>query len=141
MAYPVYQLIHSFLDQAGTSDMLRLFKVLASKCTVDFHPREVSVMADDLAVLLEESTERYRVRQTYFNLLTDREVDVLLLLSAGYSYRHGAQALGISKRTLRQHLENIKRKLAIKPYPGESHVTTRQVIAHVFSLNVMQRIG
>jgi predicted ArsR family transcriptional regulator len=35
-----------------------------------------------------------------------------------------APALGISKRTLRQHLENIKRKLAIQPHPGESHVTT-----------------
>lgn len=141
MAYPVSQLIQSFLDQAGAADMLTLFKVLASKCPVNFHPRDISAMADDLADLLAESSERERVRQAYFNLLTDREIDVLALLAAGHSYQFSAKALGISKRTLRQHLENIKRKLAIQPHHGESHVTTRQVIAHVFSLDTMQRIG
>jgi hypothetical protein len=42
-------------------------------------------------------------------------------------------ALGISKRTLRQHLENIKRKLASSPIPANPYDYPASYCACVFA--------
>ncbi|MER6915071.1 LuxR C-terminal-related transcriptional regulator [Streptomyces sp. NPDC000594] len=47
-------------------------------------------------------------------LLTDREMEVLLLLPEGETDRLLARRLGISERTLRAHVTNIKRKLGYR---------------------------
>jgi len=47
------------------------------------------------------------------NPLTDRESEVLILISKGYSYDEIASAFGISTNTVRTHIRNIYRKLSV----------------------------
>jgi DNA-binding NarL/FixJ family response regulator len=49
-----------------------------------------------------------------FRLLTEREVEVLLLLPEGETDRILARRLGIAERTVRAHVTNIKRKLGFR---------------------------
>lgn len=46
--------------------------------------------------------------------LTQRELDVLPLIAAGYSNRAAAEALGLSEHTVRAHLRSITRKLEVQ---------------------------
>jgi LuxR family maltose regulon positive regulatory protein len=46
-------------------------------------------------------------------MLTEREADVLYLLSRGGRYATIAQQLGISVHTVRTHLQNAYRKLSV----------------------------
>ncbi len=47
-------------------------------------------------------------------MLTDRESDVLLLLSEGYTYAEIAPRLGISSHTVATHVKNCYRKLGAR---------------------------
>jgi len=141
MAYPVSQLLQTYLEQADSSDMLSLFNHLATISSVDFTAREKASMAADLKAMLADAAAREQVRQSYLNRLTDREVEIMLLMAAGHSYQASARQLGITTRTLRQHLDNIKHKLGVRPAPGEVRASTRQLVALVFALDTMQGIG
>jgi DNA-binding CsgD family transcriptional regulator len=141
MAYPVSQLLQTYLEQADSSDMLSLLNQLATISSVDFTAHEKASMAADLKAMLSEAAAREQVRQSYLNRLTDREVEIMLLMAAGHSYQASAQQLGISTRTLRQHLDNIKHKLGVRAAPGEQRSSTRQLVALVFALDTMQGIG
>ncbi len=46
--------------------------------------------------------------------LTDRECEVLGLISKGYSYNEVGDSLNLSTNTVRAHIRNIYRKLAVK---------------------------
>ncbi len=46
--------------------------------------------------------------------LTDRECEVLNLIAKGYSYNEIGTSLGLSTNTIRAHIRNIYRKLAVK---------------------------
>ena len=46
--------------------------------------------------------------------LTDRESEVLAYISRGYSYQEIAETLKLSTNTIRAHIRNIYRKLAVK---------------------------
>jgi DNA-binding NarL/FixJ family response regulator len=46
------------------------------------------------------------------NLLTPRETDILRGIAKGYTYAELAEALGISRQTVPNHIKNIYRKLA-----------------------------
>ncbi|WP_411828201.1 response regulator [Luteolibacter sp. AS25] len=50
--------------------------------------------------------------------LSDREVEVLELLSTGISIKEIAASLGVSRRTAAFHLENIYRKLEVQSQSG-----------------------
>ncbi|MFE1286410.1 response regulator transcription factor [Streptomyces sp. NPDC058751] len=60
---------------------------------------------------METATERHLLD---FSVLTDREVEVLLLLASGEQNRRLARHLGIAERTVRAHTANIVRKLRLK---------------------------
>ncbi len=47
-------------------------------------------------------------------ILTTRESEVLTLISKGYSYNEIADSLGLSTNTIRAHIRNIYRKLAVR---------------------------
>ncbi|QLE72820.1 response regulator transcription factor [Streptomyces rectiverticillatus] len=49
-----------------------------------------------------------------FTTLTDREVEVLLLLASGEQNKRLARRLGIAERTVRAHTANIVRKLDLR---------------------------
>ena len=46
--------------------------------------------------------------------LTRREDEVLKLIAKGYSYNEIAESLMLSPNTVRSHIRNIYRKLAVK---------------------------
>ncbi|MDQ6952835.1 MAG: response regulator transcription factor [Mariprofundaceae bacterium] len=46
--------------------------------------------------------------------LTDRENEVLVYISRGYSYQEIGETLKLSTNTIRAHIRNIYRKLAVK---------------------------
>jgi len=45
--------------------------------------------------------------------LTDRELEVLRLLSGGKTYKQVARALDLSQSTVRNHLHNVYHKLKV----------------------------
>lgn len=61
----------------------------------------------------EESAEASRNGGLHRNL-TDRECEVLSFISKGYSYNEVGQSLKLSTNTVRAHIRNIYRKLAVK---------------------------
>lgn len=48
------------------------------------------------------------------NALTDRELEILILLREGHSYKEIGESLNLSQRTIRFHLTNIFQKLDAK---------------------------
>jgi len=61
----------------------------------------------------QESVEASR-NTTADRSLTDRECEVLGLISKGYSYNEVGESLKLSTNTIRAHIRNIYRKLAVK---------------------------
>jgi DNA-binding NarL/FixJ family response regulator len=59
-----------------------------------------------------------RSQQTSGNPLTDREMEVVYLLSAGYSSDHAAWLMGITQHTLERHRRQIFVKLDVR---GQAH--------------------
>ncbi|MEN6394061.1 MAG: helix-turn-helix transcriptional regulator [Anaerolineaceae bacterium] len=49
-----------------------------------------------------------------FDLLTERELEILEILSQGKSNREIADSLGISENTVEQHLKHIYEKLQVQ---------------------------
>ena len=45
--------------------------------------------------------------------LTEREIEVILALAAGETWKLTAHGLGISPRTVRFHVENLRRKMGV----------------------------
>jgi len=45
--------------------------------------------------------------------LTPREIDILRLISRGYTYARAAERLGISAHTVASHIQKIYRKLGV----------------------------
>lgn len=54
--------------------------------------------------------------QQQFELLTERELEVILLVVQGFFNSAIAEKLFISRHTVEQHRKNINRKLAIKSF-------------------------
>jgi len=54
--------------------------------------------------------------------LTDRELDVLRLISSGLGNKEIAENLGISVRTVRYHTENVYQKLGVRTRTQAMHV-------------------
>jgi DNA-binding CsgD family transcriptional regulator len=45
--------------------------------------------------------------------LTPREIDILRLISRGYTYARAAERLGLSAHTVASHIKKIYRKLGV----------------------------
>ena len=46
--------------------------------------------------------------------MTEREREILLVLSRGYTYAEAARLLGIAPSTVQSHVKNIYSKLAVR---------------------------
>ncbi|MFC1542640.1 LuxR C-terminal-related transcriptional regulator [Pseudomonadota bacterium] len=58
--------------------------------------------------------QKARMQASAVDELTDREGEVLNLIAKGYSYNEIAESLELSTNTIRAHIRNIYRKLAVK---------------------------
>ena len=70
----------------------------------------------DAAVLLQPHVSRALRRQarlTAARLLTERQAEILQLVAAGYDNTAIARRLGLSRGTVRKHLENIYARLGV----------------------------
>ena len=92
----------------GMDDKLLGFeKGAADYVTKPFHIKEL------LARVKVHLGELHPPRGDTPNPLTDRELEVLGLLSGGKTYKQVARALGLSQSTVRNHLHNVYRKLNV----------------------------
>ncbi|OHX15335.1 hypothetical protein BI343_03040 [Chromobacterium amazonense] len=140
MPFPVSDLIQRFLDRADARDMLTLLDVIAEIAKEDAPAHLRTRLAEDLRQVLADAALRQQVQARQLGQLSDAEVSVVLLIAAGRSYREAAQALGITERTIRAHVENSFRKLGFKSEAGKRR-DARVLVAHIFLPEVMQRIG
>lgn len=60
------------------------------------------------------------------DLLTDRELEVLELIASGHSNKEMASLLGISRRTVETHRENLMNKLGIRSIAGLTRLALEQ---------------
>jgi RNA polymerase sigma factor (sigma-70 family) len=65
-------------------------------------------------LLREMNPNSQRAPSTAAEKLTDRESEILRLMSGGYSNREIAEALGISEGTVKNHVSNILSKLGVR---------------------------
>lgn len=92
----------------GMDDKLLGFeKGAADYVTKPFHIKEL------LARVKVHLGELHPPRGDGPNPLTDRELEVLGLLSGGKTYKQVARALGLSQSTVRNHLHNVYHKLNV----------------------------
>lgn len=140
MPFPVSDLLQRALERADTRDMLTLLDVIA-EIAKEKAPAHLRIrLADDLRQVLADAALRQQVQAQRLGQLSDAEVYVVLLIAAGRSYREAAQALGITERTIRAHVENSFIKLGFKSEGGKRQ-DVRVLVAHIFLPEVMQRIG
>ena len=70
--------------------------------------------------------------------LTSREIEVLYLLAAGYSSKIIADELGISKRTVEKHIENILAKLLAPNAPAAISISIKAKVIDPAKIAVIQ---
>ncbi|UTH73338.1 LuxR C-terminal-related transcriptional regulator [Chromobacterium sp. IIBBL 290-4] len=140
MPFPASDLLQRFLERADIRDMLSVLDAIAEIAKEDA-PTHLRVgLAEDLRQVLADAALRQHVQARQLGQLTDAEVSVVLLIAAGRSYRAAAQALGITERTIRAHVENSSKKLGLKAESGK-RLDARLLVAHIFLPDVMRRIG
>ncbi|MGY0068680.1 helix-turn-helix domain-containing protein [Streptomyces sp. QTS137] len=77
--------------------------------------RKKNTIAPSGAGTTQDAANRLRIPQNFdFDQLTNRERQVLALLSDGPSNRAIARRLGIAERTVKAHLTSLMRKLGIQ---------------------------
>jgi DNA-binding NarL/FixJ family response regulator len=65
-------------------------------------------------LIREMNPNSQRAPSTSEEMLTDRESEILRLMTGGYSNREIAEALGISEGTVKNHVSNILSKLGVR---------------------------
>ncbi|NLY19570.1 MAG: response regulator transcription factor [Clostridiaceae bacterium] len=71
-------------------------------------------MAKELIVEFKRYTMREENNDKKYNVLSDRELDVLKLIAKGKVNREIAKTLFISEKTVKNHISNIFKKLNVK---------------------------
>ena len=72
-----------------------------------------SPMSSQIARLVVNTFHSHEAKSSFKNILTQREQEVLDLLSGGYRYKEIAHKLGISEETVRSHCRKIYEKLQV----------------------------
>lgn len=73
---------------------------------------------DAVAAVLGAAGNRAPVRRAFVGGLTEREIEVLRVLARGLSMKEIAQRLGISPKTVDNHLQNLYSKIGVKTRSG-----------------------
>ncbi|WP_211104306.1 helix-turn-helix transcriptional regulator [Chromobacterium haemolyticum] len=133
-------LLQHYLAAAGDREIRALLRHLSGVAHLEIPPHLVGSMAVGLRRLLGEAAAREQKKSHALGQLTDREIQVLEAVAAGLCNRQAAEALGISERTVRNHIENIGKKLGVHSFE-DSKITVRKIIHHVYLAGSMQRIG
>ncbi|WP_019100204.1 LuxR C-terminal-related transcriptional regulator [Chromobacterium haemolyticum] len=133
-------LLQHYLAAASDSDMRMLLRHLSGVANVEIPVHLAGGIAVDLRRFLGDAVMREQKISHAFGQLTDREIQVLEVVTAGCSNRQVAEQLAISERTVRNHIENIGKKLDVHSY-GDKKSTVRKIIHHVYLSGFMQRIG
>lgn len=94
-------------------------KRLPKRNQVELNPNEQSYTT-------EEDEFNYLVKQDYLNKLTEQEIQIVELLMQGYIHTEVAHKLGLSKLTIWQKVQKIKRKLFPNFKPGIRKYETRK---------------
>jgi DNA-binding NarL/FixJ family response regulator len=84
-----------------------------------------------LSVIVEHAREGGKGTGTRFDLLTDREREVLRLLADGFSSKDLALRLALSVKTVDAHKYNLMRKLDIHNRAGLVKYAIRKKLVHV----------
>lgn len=71
-------------------------------------------MAKELIVEFKRYTMREESNERKYNILSDRELDVLKLIAKGKVNKDIAKTLFISEKTVKNHISNIFKKLNVK---------------------------
>lgn len=82
--------------------------------------------AATLAAALRPAPERADIEADPLAPLTDRELEILRLVATGRSNKEMAARLGISRRTVETHRENLMRKLEIRSVAGLTRLALEQ---------------
>ncbi|QOZ83187.1 MULTISPECIES: LuxR C-terminal-related transcriptional regulator [Chromobacterium] len=134
------ELLQHYLAAASESDMRMLFRHLSGVANVEISPHLVSGIAVDLRRFLSDAATREQNISHAFGQLTDREIEVLEALAAGCSNLQAAELLEISERTVRNHIENIGKKLGVHSLEDKKS-TVRKIIHHVYFGGFMRDTG
>jgi DNA-binding NarL/FixJ family response regulator len=81
--------------------------------------------ADAVTAVLSAAGHRAPVRRVYPRGLTAREVEVLGLLARGYTNKQIASRLGLSAKTVSNHLEHVYAKLELSSRAAATLFATR----------------
>ncbi|WP_227104506.1 response regulator transcription factor [Chromobacterium rhizoryzae] len=133
-------LLQHYLAAAGDREIRALLRHLSGVAHLEIPPHLVGGMALGLRRLLGDAAAREQNISHALGQLTDREIQVLEAVAAGGSNRQAAKALGISERTVRNHIENIGRKLGVGRFDG-GKITVRKIIRHVYFAEAMRDTG
>lgn len=110
MHHPSAAALHAIVEAVDENDMhLVLSRVREKSDVLDGADIQVAASAI-LALLREASAVRLKAEQEA-DKLTKRERQVAALLVAGLSNAEMADQLGCTERTVRAHLENMRRKI------------------------------
>ncbi|BBH14543.1 helix-turn-helix transcriptional regulator [Chromobacterium haemolyticum] len=133
-------LLQHYLAAAGDREIRTLLRHLSGVAHLEIPPHLVGGMTLGLRSLLGDAAAREQNKSHALGQLTDREIQVLEAVAAGCSNWQAAEALGISERTVRNHIENIGRKLGVGR-SDEGKITVRKIIRHVYFAETMRDIG
>jgi HD-GYP domain-containing protein (c-di-GMP phosphodiesterase class II) len=86
--------------------------LMRSEAGADLAPDVFQALVEDLSGV-SQATRKKALRQEWPARLTDREVEVLVLIARGLSRRQAAEALVVSEGTIRSHLEHIYTKIGV----------------------------
>ena len=75
---------------------------------------EPFVYPDGIQALMVEYFERARADETYRDLLTPRENEIVALVAEAHTNEEIGALLGISKKTVERHRENVLEKLGMR---------------------------
>jgi len=73
-----------------------------------------SPMSSEIARRVVTSLQRKKILSSETEILTGRETEILDYLSKGYLYKEIAEALSISKETVKKHIHNTYEKLQVQ---------------------------
>lgn len=110
----ITDLLEHFLVEADDAQLMDVLNTIASKSNVSLTGRQRRELAQQFHGFLSQSVRRSKNEVSVTNLLTDRELEILQLIGLGLSNEEIGVSLGISHRTVRQHIENMQQKLGVK---------------------------
>ena len=104
--------VRIFVDEGAPMAELLLFAI-SQNIAPDYARKLLAAFPEDVRRAVNFEMELIPIAQTLVEPLSDREIDVLRLIAAGYKYKEVAEQLVISLNTVRHHTRNVYSKLNV----------------------------